>query len=151
MARNLGKSFCDCGRVFKLSDLRGKPIEFRRYAHYIPQMGCKVECDQCGEVYFAYIHRTEQYWDERSIKDGSWKDVRKHHDMAGRFAIEFDSKIFGKSVSQTGAFTIDLSYYDSYNDEKTYEKPEKPWHLCEDDAEDVEWMWRTPPSHEEEE
>ena len=144
MSRNLGRSFCDCGRVFKLSDFIGKPIEFRRYSHYVPQMGCKMECDRCGEVYFAYLHREDRYWDERSIQDGSWKDASKNPLMAGRFAVERDSPILGKSVSQTGCFTIDLSYYDTYNDEKADEKPEKPWHLCEDDAEDVEWVWKSP-------
>lgn len=59
MSRNLCTSQC-CGRILRLSDLRGKPVEFRQYGSYSPQMGVRWDCPLCGEAYFAYIHQREK-------------------------------------------------------------------------------------------
>ena len=107
MSRNLCASGC-CGVTCNLSDLRGKPIEFRRYYKEAPHIGTKWTCPVCGADYFAIWHRDDQY-------DGP----------------------------SSSRFTIDLSYYESFNDEHgdPLEPGEKPAYLCEDDAKDAYWHW----------
>ncbi len=69
MSRNLASSSCvECGYVVRLSDLRDKPIEFRRYFTERPVLGCRFDC-ACGEVYFA-IWRGE--WDSQFVIDLSY-------------------------------------------------------------------------------
>lgn len=147
MSRNLCTSSCEsCGYTVRLSDLRDKPIEFRKYGPYAPQIGCKFICE-CGEVYFAIWRHKDGFWDSESLKDGSWKtDVRD----AGKFATEYTNHKGEVVVEQTGCFVIDLSYYATYNDEKHCDSEaeklinngtDEPWHLCEDNAEEVQWIW----------
>lgn len=44
-------------------------------------------------------------------------------------------------AEETGCFNLDLAYYDSFRDEPGDGDMSKPDHLCEDNAEDVEWVW----------
>lgn len=138
MSRNLCKSYC-CENIVRLSDLRGKPIEFRRYASYAPHIGTRWDCPTCGTAYFAW-----------------WRDMENN--------------------GADTYFVIDLSYYESFNDEHDYDYekarkflglPEgtdisevcKQWwlrcpgedmfikppsearNLCTDNAEDVQKLW----------
>jgi hypothetical protein len=61
----------------------------------------------------------------------------------------YTAKINGRT-EPVGCFVIDLSLYDSFNDEPIYDEDqrrkvlageEKPWHLCEEDCEEVQWVW----------
>lgn len=79
MSRNLCRSYC-CKNIVRLSDLRGKPIEFRRYASYQPHIGTRWDCPTCKTAYFAW-----------------WRDAE-----------------YGENEHR---FVIDLSYYESFNDE----------------------------------
>lgn len=97
MSRNLGRSYC-CENFVRLEDMRGRPIEFRRYTKYSPHIGCRWDCPTCGTVYFAW-----------------WRD----------------------SIDANGvSFVIDLSYYESFNDEHDldYAKMAKFLGLPEDTA-----------------
>ena len=53
MSRNLQSSAC-CGSIIRLSDLRGKPIEFRRYGCEPVTIGTKWVCPSCKTSYFAW-------------------------------------------------------------------------------------------------
>lgn len=139
MSRNLCTSSCvDCGHTFRLSDLRGKPVEFRQYGPYAPVLGVKVVC-KCERAYFAAWRYEDTVWDHPSLRDGSWKSpvymigsVTLNNRHAGRFAFEDKSG----NVYNTGAWSIDLSYYESYNDEPgaPLAPGEDPAHLCLGDA-----------------
>ena len=137
MSRNLATSSC-CDNIVRLSDLRGKPIEFRRYHQYAPNIGTRWDCPTCGTAYFAIWRETEN---SRSII------VNPGNAMC--------------SYERASTFTIDLSYYESYNDEHSgiYEKGKpyisweqmteeqrqamlaNPGGLCVDDAEEAQWVW----------
>ncbi len=109
MSRNRSQSGC-CKNIIHLSDLRGKPIEFRQYSEKQPPvLGTRWDCPTCGTAYFA--------WWEGAKWEGGW----------------------GGRGGNWGRFNIDTSYYETFNDEPLYEGQEysgKPWFLCEDDATD---------------
>jgi len=157
MSRNLTTSSCpECGYTVRLSDLRGKPIEFRRYSIYAPQIGCRFDCS-CGAVYFVMWHAKDNFWGVQSINDGSWKDpVSRHNGQefpnkeAGRFAVEREGWKGKPEVHQTGYYVIDLSYWTTFNDEQESADLVRmsieagnvpPAHLCLDDALDTQWEW----------
>ena len=122
MSRNLCRSTC-CGNTVRLSDLRGKPIEFRRYAKEPPNIGTRWDCPDCGTAYFVI-------W-----RDGVW----------------------GDPPGWKRGFVLDLSYYESFDDEHGrcavedyhswgHNSPcvydfESPAYLCIDDAEDQQEVW----------
>lgn len=159
MSRNLCTSSCPkCNYTLRLSDIRGKPIELRRYGRYAPQIGTRFDC-ACGEVYFVIWRRSDSYWGRETLRSGEWKNPqlmdpagRVHSNPeAGRFA--FETPIPGPKgevrTEETGTFTLDLSYYETYDDEKCYSQHEQevregkrpPAHLCTDNAEDVQLLW----------
>lgn len=111
MSRNLCTSSC-CGNTVRLSDLRGRAIEFRRYHTEPPHIGTRWDCPTCKTAYFA-IWRDAEY---------SWNP--------------------GDRMRLSRGFVIDLSYYESFNDEPgdTLEM-DNPRHLCVDDAEDIQDVW----------
>lgn len=170
MSRNLGKSSCvECnyGPV-RITDLAGKPLEFRRYAKFRPEMGVHWDCPDCGTAYFAYIRMYDKFWAQDQLTTGEWKqdyitlpngtlEKNKHK---GKFAYEARTLEFlrkpgdpATTTMQTGCFVIDLSYYESFNDEPLYDRDDTglkeairdgsspPYHLCTDGAEDVQWVW----------
>lgn len=53
MARDLFTSSC-CGNIVRLADLRGQPIEFRRYCSEPVAIGTKWVCPSCKTAYFAW-------------------------------------------------------------------------------------------------
>jgi hypothetical protein len=129
MSRNLARSTC-CDNVLRLSDLRGKPIEFRRYHDSLPNIGTRWDCPDCHVPYFVI-------W--RTVGDGALDP----HDGA--------------------QFVLDLSHYWTFNDEPLcfpcrdtgwnddlnapcddckamYQEP-TPRSVCEDDADDRQWIW----------
>lgn len=107
MARNLCTSSC-CDNTVRLSDLRGKPIEFRRYGNSPPQIGTRWDCPSCKTAYFVI-------W-----RDAEW---------------DFHSRDFARG------FVLDLSYYESFNDEHSDCNLDSPAYLCLDDAEDTQDVW----------
>lgn len=96
MSRNLLSSSC-CGNTVRLADLRGQPIEFRRYGIEPVAIGTKWVCPSCRTAYFA-------------IWQGGYDEQPK--------------------------FAIDLSYYDSFNDEPAVEPVDEALHLCLNNADD---------------
>lgn len=103
MSRNLHTSSC-CGNIVRLEDLRGKPLEFRRYAREPVVIGTKWVCPSCNNAYFAW-----------------WRDAQVGH---GGVVLK--------------GFSIDLSYYDTFEDEPAREPVAQPKHLCLDNAEDIQ-------------
>jgi hypothetical protein len=160
MARNLCTSMCPkCEYTLRLSDIRGKPVEFRRYGVYAPVIGVRFDC-QCGEVYFVSWKEQHSFWSKEALDNGSWKEPefefreqRFKNLEQGKFVFEEpDFRNPSKMVARnTGVFTLDLSHYETFNDEPMedgFEKTaiqqgkQKPWHLCTDDAEDTQWVWK---------
>ncbi|MEG4149477.1 hypothetical protein [Microcoleus sp. Pol12B5] len=110
MSRNLCRSTC-CDNIVRLSDLRGKPIEFRRVHTDPPNIGTRWNCPTCGTAYFAI-----------------WRDAKWHFN--------------GSKMALARGFVIDLSYYESFNDEPgELSELENPRHLCLDEAEDIQEIW----------
>lgn len=158
MSRNLCSSFCtQCGYHVRLSDLRGKPIEFRRYRPYCPTIGCRFDC-ACGTSYFAMYRHHEKYWGdpryafEETLNCGP--GVELPNTLKGKFVLKYNNYEGEEKLEETGCYTVDLSYYESYNDEPVYDEAERaaiksgekpPWHLCMDDAEEHEWVWGEKP------
>lgn len=166
MSRNLCTSSCPhCGRKVTLADVRGKPIEFRRYGPYVPDIGCRWDCD-CGVAYFVIWRQKDKYWGDELLPHAHkeefprWVMPAPHHKNShpGKFYHEYEfPRLAGMGLPkknihrvETGTFTLDLSYYETYNDEQINDPEreaairdgkEKPWHLCEDDAEDVYLEW----------
>lgn len=146
MSTNLATSRCpECKYQVRLSDVRGKPLEIRQSGRYAPHFGVRFDCG-CGEVYFVMLRRSDTYWDQETLRSGEWKrpELRMPNGQvfpnreAGKFAFEDG---FGHTEN-TGTFTLDLSYYGSFNDEKDdWKDGEKPHGLCEDNAEATEWAW----------
>lgn len=107
MSRNLCRSHC-CGNIVRLSDLRGKPIEFRRFNHEPPHIGTRWDCPTCAIAYFVI-----------------WRDAQWQY-----------------SLRKFSNFVLDLSFYESFNDEPGLkEYIDNPRHLCLDDEEDVQDVW----------
>jgi hypothetical protein len=159
MSRNLCTSVCPkCSYTLKLSDVRGKPVEFRRYGKYAPTLGVRFDCE-CGEVYFVAWRSKDAYWSRESLDSGEWKKPVLEYggrqfpnQHQGKFAFETPAFMDPDRVlvQNTGVFTLDLSHYETYDDEPMEDGPEKtaiqrseqqPWHLCTDDAEDTQWVW----------
>lgn len=105
MARNLCRSSC-CDVVAHLGDMRGKPVEFRRYADGQVFIGVRWNCPRCDTAYFLF-----------------WRDT--------------SDDAYGQPYRPR--FTLDLSYYESFNDE--HGDPDHVGCLCLDDAEDIQWVW----------
>lgn len=147
MSRNLCKSSCPhCGYLVRLSDLRGKPVEFRRYSQYAPVLGVRFDCP-CGQIYFAAWEHKDVSWSHEQLQNGQWnkptfdfeihgKAVSVPNYDQGRYAFKTGSG----SVENMGYFTIDLSYYETYDDEMgmPLKDREEPAHLCKDNAEDAQ-------------
>lgn len=56
------------------------------------------------------------------------------------FALWRDAQLNSWGVVTRG-FVIDLSYYDTFNDELSTEPIERPWYICLDNAEDIQDIW----------
>lgn len=143
MSRIMPTSTCpECGYVFRLEDLRGKPIEFRRYSRFAPHIGCKVTC-RCGIDYFVSWRRDWKYWSDQAVLDGSFDEETYEgfpNAEKGKFARKVLRPFSGEEVVEhLGYFTLSLSYYGSFNDEPGGSS-EDPWHLCTDNAEDSQWV-----------
>lgn len=163
MSRNLCSSYCrSCGRLVTLNDLRGKPAEFRKYGPYAPVMGFRYDCP-CGKVYFATFTHKHEFWSPESLASGGWNSPELTvmgrtfpNKEAGRF-VHMARHIDGSETPvNSGCFVIDLSYYESYNDEEWDEATQqevlrgdrKPGYLCEGDASEHQWVWGRPPTEE---
>jgi hypothetical protein len=117
MSRNLCADHCvKCGHgPVTIADLSGKPIEFRGYSKYVPVIGARWDCPSCGVAYFA-AYRTR----------GNCVGCQIAHVYPPDFP---------------GTWEIDLSYWQTYNDEcygddalKGLDGP--PWHLVTEGRED---------------
>lgn len=142
MSRNLGTSSC-CGIVVRLSDLRGKPVEFRAYGAYAPQIGVRWDCPKCSTAYFVIWRYRDRFWGQMENVDKPelvFPDgTRIPNREVGRFVIRDDD---GKPKEDAGCFILDLSYYWSFNDEESPEPEDgKPDWLVEDDRTDLQWGW----------
>ena len=140
MSRNLATSSC-CGNTVRLSDLRGKPIEFRRYGPYVPDIGTRWDCPTCNTAYFVIWRTRDKFWHKPEDAFADLDLFGNPNREKGKFVHQytFQNEIV---TEDTGCFTLDLSYYESHNDEPgTLGAEGKPRHLCEDNAEDVEWEW----------
>ena len=148
MSRNLCQDNCDCGYIFGIKDFIGKPIEFRKYYDYAPNMGTKLTCPDCGKVYFGWIREGYSYWgDDQKSRERAFQDkldygngrVFPNH-QKGKFAKKTTNPITGKNhVEDLGYYQIDLSYYEAYNDEGVGEDTDDPAYLCTEDDEVTRW------------
>lgn len=154
MSRNLCTSKC-CDNIVRLSDLRGKPIEFRQYYQYAPEIGCRWDCPTCKTAYFAIWRHNDSYWGlnsniidrEEAIQFALTGEFHAPNgqiiksENAGKYLIkrEWQGKV---QYEETGTFTIDLSFYESYNDEPgNKDEMQSPRHLCTDDAIETQVVW----------
>jgi len=140
MSRNLCTDRCEsCNYRLLLSDIQGKPVEFRKYGPYPPQMGVRFDC-QCGKVYFVWYQRVDKYW-------GNPEDAYKDHytrpdgttypnKEKGRFVHKTQSWQGKERVEDTGFFRLDLSYYQTFNDEDS-ETEGEPWYQMLGEDEDT--------------
>lgn len=137
MSRNLCTSTCpDCGEhTVKLTDILGKPLEARRYGPYAPAFGARWDCP-CGVAYFVIIRQGDAFWSSTWDAHNSVDFGGRVNPQRGRFVHKYEDG----HEEQTGYFVLDLSYYESYNDEHGADLNERR-HLLEDDAEDVQWVW----------
>lgn len=162
MSRNLCSSSCPhCGRVVRLADIRGKPAEFRRYGPYAPVLGFKWQCD-CGVYYFVIWRSNHEFWGREGLAHADDPEMPPQYTGPGGARIPnrhqgrfyFEQPGFSEDAStiryETGTFTLDLSYYETYNDEPMWdpvaqdaihEGIKEPHHLCTDNAEDVQVEW----------
>jgi len=147
MSRNLCQDNCDCGYVFGLKDFIGKPVEFRKYYDYAPKMGTKLICPECGIVYFGYIRDGYDYWGrEQSDRKKAFLDEIDYGNghihtnrEKGKFVKQSTNHLGETYVESLGFYQIDLSYYESYNDEGEGIETEKPAFICTEDDERTRW------------
>jgi hypothetical protein len=144
MSRNLTKDNCDCGYVFGIKDFVGQPVEFRKYFDYAPQMGSKLVCPECDTVYFGYIRTGFDYWGdnkERAFEDNySINGHNWDNDQKGKFVKKTTSLGGHERIESLGYYQIDLSYYESYNDEGVgTDECDTPAFLCTEDDERTRW------------
>lgn len=111
MSRNLCTSSC-CNNIVRLGDLRGKPIEFRRYGDSPPVLGTRWDCPTCGTAYFAWWNEAPWYKDKMEY---------------GNFVID---------LSYYATFNDEPDYEGEMDLTK-----DKPEYLCEDNAEDRQDVW----------
>lgn len=147
MSRNLCRDTCFCDYQFTIADFVGKPIEFRQYGRYSPCLGCKLICPQCGKVFFGYIRYGDHYWDEpkkafeKRNFDGIGTIPNRHY---GKFArkVKCGSR---ETYEHLGYYQIDLSYYETYNDEGEGIDTDKPAYLTQEDNLLTRWFTSEPP------
>lgn len=147
MSRNLCTSSCPhCGYLVRLSDLRGKPVEFRRYSQYAPVLGVKFDCT-CGKIYFAAWEHKHTMWGYGDLESGRWNEPTFNFTIHGKpvSVANYDQgryafKTASGDLEDMGSFSIDLSYYESYNDEEgmPLKDGEEPAYLCKDNAEEAQ-------------
>lgn len=149
MSRNLATSTCvDCDNPepVRLTDLIGKPVEFRSLGNSPPEMGARWDCPKCDRAYFA-IWRPAT-WDHSKYVTRENFDILQA-DPA--FPLQFDSyetmkRAYGVPLDAnsgsefwSAGFVIDLSYYESFNDEPG--NPDERRGLVESDMEEWQWVW----------
>lgn len=140
MATNLCRDTCErCGYKVMLSDIRGKPVEFRRNSVYAPYAGVRFDC-QCGAIYFVWFERSHEYWDDPHeayvdpfylLSDGTPYPNKEKGRFVRKTTFRGEEKI-----EQTGYYRIDMAYYASFRDEDGPD-PENPSRLLLGEAEDA--------------
>lgn len=140
MSRNLCKDEC-CGNKIKLSELVGKPLEFRKYYDYCPQPGVKWTCPVCNRTYFVWIRVGHTNWGE----DLKHQFENDHIDFGnghvypntnkGKFAKRTQNHKGEEVIMELGWYEFDMSFYESFNDEGKGEDVNDPAYLCEEDDE----------------
>ncbi len=146
MSSNLCQDNCvKCGHVFTLGSFRGQPIEFRQRGQYVPQMGCKLVCP-CGMVYFGYIRTDHKYWSnpEDAFSEyvcGAHRfGISRKNEYFGKFARRYKHADGRETFMDLGYYQIDLSYYESFNDEGEGVDSAKPGYLfAKEDDETTRW------------
>jgi len=142
MSTNLCKDTCDCGFLFNLKDFVDKPVEFRQKSDYAPQMGVKLVCLDCGMVYFGWIRRSHTFWE--GVKECFDKDIISYPYISGNSNTKNTNKgkfakRIGDDIYELGCYQIDLSYYETFNDEGEGIEVEEPHGLIEEDHELTRW------------
>jgi hypothetical protein len=145
MARNLCTSSC-CGNVVRLSDLRGKPIEFRRYDANPPVLGTRWNCPSCNTAYFACWKEGTKF----AIDLFFYESFDNEHDyddalMALDVGIEPDVRESQNPMAKD-TIQVYLNYWGIVQAWKTKNPGEAipiknldtPAYLCLDDAEDAQ-------------
>lgn len=153
MSRNLATSTCvDCDNTtpVRLTDLIGEPIEFRALGNSPPEMGTKWNCPQCDRAYFV-IWRPAQWDHNKTVTEENWDEIQQDPHMS-QLMGQFDSyedfkKHYGVPMNaNSGAeywsagFVLDLSYYESYNDEPGSD-PDERRGLVTGDMTTWQWVW----------
>lgn len=140
MSRNLCKDQC-CGHRIELSELVGKPLEFRKYYDYRPVPGVKWQCPTCNRVYFIIIRTGHDYWG-KNLKEQFDKDEisfgngHVHENTnKGKFARRTKNFNGEEHIEELGWYEFDMSFYESYNDEGEGKDIDNPAHLCTKDDE----------------
>ena len=153
MSRNLCSSSCECGRTVRLSDIRGKPLEIRRYGKYAPTFGVKWVCD-CKQIYFVILRRRDTFWGREGLRRGDHLldeiPIGGGRTIPNKERDRFVINSGGAHIEETGHFVLDLSHWHTYNDEPHWDpavaaKMEMgeipPRHTCLADALDTQLEW----------
>lgn len=150
MSREMTTSSC-CSYTVTLSDLRGKPVEFRKYRQYRPVIGVRWDCPECGTSYFASYKERDSYWSTDAAGIVSPEKVfNPSTDQRGKFVVEETNSQGEKELRDGGCFIITLSYYETYNDEPSLNSnltrdvlsgKKDPAHLYLGDAHHFQWVW----------
>jgi len=146
VSRNLCTDTCQCGdHRFTLGEFRDKPVEFRQYGDYSPLMGAKLICPKCERVYFAWVTYRDKFWSDPSDAFAEYLDYPNGQRVRNKNQGKFVRRAFTAAGGEprwedTGYYRIDLSYYETYNDEGVGEDTDKPRHLW-DQGDDV-WHCR---------
>ena len=146
MSRNLCKDQC-CGVKIKLADLVGKPLEFRKYYDYAPTPGVKWQCPECKRFFFVQIRTGHDYWGVDQEHRGRFdKDVLDYpngqsfkNDQKGKFAKRTTDHKGQEYVADLGYYQLDMSFYESYNDEGDGTDTDDPAYICKKDDERTRW------------
>ena len=135
MSRNLCTDTCVCGKYqFSLKDFVGKPIEFRKYGPYVPHMGCKLFCPECGKIYFGWVRICDHFWE--TPEDAFNLIIGREKDK-GKFVHRFSDG----HLEQTGYYQIDLSFYETFNDEGEGIDTKDPAYLLTENDSTTHWEY----------
>lgn len=100
-----------CNNIVKLSDLVGKPTEFRQYKNYAPTIGVKWICPSCNTEFFAKWKQIDKFWD--NVDDANQLQLLSNNGETylNQYCGKYVTKENGKN-KDTGAFSILLELYD---------------------------------------
>jgi hypothetical protein len=105
-------------------------------------MGVKLICPNCGKVYFGWIRSGFDFWNNK--KDAFNDEVCYGgksfvNEEKGKFVKKYIDSKGNECFTDLGYYQIDLSYYETFNDEGEGIDSKTPSYLCTEDDERTRW------------